>query len=55
MLPLCPYDNRFFKKLVELFYHDDTVESGSVPQVVIDNTSDRVVYKFDYYDMVFFQ
>ena len=54
VLALFTYHNRFCKKLVELFYNDDTVDGGSVPHVVVDNTRNCVVNNFADYDMVFF-
>ena len=53
-LSLCPYHNIFCKKLVELFYHYDTVDSGSVLQVVADYTRNRVVLEITNYDLLFF-
>ena len=52
--PFVPIIFIFVNKLVELFYHGDTVHNGSVPQVVVDNTRNRVVYDISDYDLVFF-
>ena len=54
MLPLCPYHNRFWKKLVEFFYHIDTVDGGCLCQVVDDNTRNCFVHEITNYDLVFF-
>ena len=54
VLPFCPYHNYFWKELVELFYHDDTVDGGCVWQVVVYNTRNRVVHEIVNYDLVFF-
>ena len=43
----------FLKKLVELFYHYDTVGSGSLPQVEVDNTRNHVVNDFSDSDLIF--
>ena len=52
-LPVCPYNICFSKKIVELFYDYDTVDGRSVPQVVVDNKRNRVVYNFSDYNLVF--
>ena len=42
------------KKQYQLFHHSDTDDSGSVPQVVVHNTRNRVVYDFTDHDLIFF-
>ena len=37
----------------EFFYHYDTADGVSVPQVVFDNIRNCVVYDFSNYDLVF--
>ena len=38
----------------EFFYHYDTADGVSVPQVVFDNIRNCVVYDFSNHDMFFF-
>ena len=52
--PLCPNHNNFCKKLIELFYHADTVDSDCVLQVVVDNERNHVFHKINSYDLVYF-
>ena len=52
--PFVPIIIVSYKKLVEIFYHYDTVDSGSLTLVVVDNMGNRVVYNFSDHDMVFF-
>ena len=52
--PFVPIIIYIFKKLVKLFYHEYTVDGGSVPHVVVDNMKNRVVYDIDDCDLVFF-
>ena len=54
VLPIFTYHNHFWKKIVELFYHDNTVDGGSVWQIVVDNTRNFVVHEIANYDLVFF-
>ena len=50
----CPYHIFFVNKPVELLYHYNTVDGGYVPQFLVDNTSNCVVYNFSDRDMLFF-
>ena len=46
------YHNRFCKNLVEFFYHCHTGGVGPVPQGVVDNTRNCVIYDFTNHDLV---
>ena len=52
--PYAPIIIIFCKKLVEFFYHEITITSGSVIQVVVDNTRNPVVYEIAHYNLFFF-
>ena len=52
--PFVPIIIVFVKNIVELFYHYNTDDGGSIPQVVVDNTRNCAVYNFADHDLLFF-